>query len=220
MSRVKVTMMALFAVVALSAIAAGSASANWFVGGAELKTSAPLATTAKVDEFTKLLVPSLSDLTIECTGATLNGTAPEIVGPGATGKAAALEFKSCATTKPATGCALNEANQTIATLGVNARAFLKSGTEDGVLFSPQTKKTFAEIKFSEANTCALAGLQPVKGAVTIGAPTGQTEETVQAIKGLGSVENNSLEIGAGNKAFLVGGSALLELASGSKWSFK
>jgi len=213
-------MMALFAVLAFSAMAAGSASASWFVGGTELKTSAKLSTTAVVDEPTTLSVPALG-LSVLCKGGVLDGVSPEIIA-GETGKAASLKFLSCNTTVPATGCALEESNQAIPTLGINAKASLKSGSgvEDRVLFSPQTKGTFAEIKFSEANTCAFNSVEPVKGEVIVGAPTGQTESVGQAIVGLGSVENNSLEIGKGNKAFLNGGKALLTLASGSKWSFK
>lgn len=221
MSRVRVTMLMLFAVFAVSATAAATASANWFVNGTELTTTAALSTTAKVDESTKLLVPNLEDLTIECTSSILSGEAPLINGANGTGAAKSLKFETCNTTKPATGCALATKNETIKTSAVSARAFLATtAPADRVLFSPQAGKIFTEVAFNEGNTCALAGLQPVKGAVTIGAPTGQTEELAQAITGLGSVENNSLEIGTGNKAYLVGGSALLTLASGSKWSFK
>jgi hypothetical protein len=220
MSKVKATLSVCVVVASFSAVASGPAFANWFVNGAELKSSAGVSTTAKVDEFVRFLVPALSDLTVECSGATFDATSPEIVGPGASGKAASVRFLSCNTTKPATGCALQEANQTISTLGVNVREFLTSGTTDGILFSPQTKKTFAEVAFNESNTCALAGLQPVKGAVTGTVPTGQTEEVAQSLMCLGSVENNSLEIGSGNKTYVTGGAALITLASGSKWSFK
>jgi len=212
------TVIALLAVLALSAAVAGSASANWFVGGTELKTSAALATTTVVDEPSTLLVPTLS-LSIVCSGKTLDGTSPEIIA-GNIGKAASLKFLECNTTKPATGCALETANEPIPTLPVSARASLGSGEADRVLFVPQTKGTFAEIKFSEADTCALGPALILKGAVTFGAPTGQLELLNQAIVGLGSIENNSLEIGSGNKAFIDGGKVLLRLASDSKWSFK
>src|ERR1700723_318791 len=105
MSKVKVTMMALFAVFAFSAVAVGSASAAWFVGGTELKTSATLTTAAVVDETTKLLVPSVQDLTVECTGSTLDGVSPRIE-PSDKGFAASLTFLACKTTKPASGCAI------------------------------------------------------------------------------------------------------------------
>ena len=59
----------------------------------------------------------------------------------------------------------------------------------------------------------------MNGSVRVNAPTGQTEEELQAIEGQGSFENNSLEV-AGDKSYIEGGKALLKLASGSKWSFR
>ena len=218
MSKVKLTIAALAAVIALSAVTAVSASADWFVNGAKLTTSAALSTTAAVDQTTKLLVPSVGDLTIECSGTTLDGINPEIKNPDR-GFAAALRFLTCNTVTPA-NCELSNPNETITTSEILARAFLGAGEEDRVLFSPETKATFANIAFASTNTCAFTSTQAVKGAVTIGAPTGQLELAAQAIVGLGSVENNSLEIGSGNKAYLIGGKALLTLQSGSKWSFK
>jgi hypothetical protein len=220
MRKITTIMTMLLAAAALSSLGAASASANWFVNGTELKSSAPGSTTAKVDESMILLVQSLGDLTIECDGGTIDFTVLQLVGPGSTLTFVSITLLNCNTTKPTLGCALEEPNESITTNKLNGRAFLKTGTEDGVLFSPQTKKTLAEISFSASNTCALAGIQPLKGAVTVGAPTGQTEEVAQALVGLGSVENNSLEIGNGNKAILVGGKALVTLAGGSKWSFK
>jgi len=205
-------------VIAFSAVGVASASADWFVGGALLKSSAALSTTAVVDAPTTLLVPALG-LSVVCSGGTLDGTNPEII-TGDTGKAKALTFLSCNTTKPEKGCALEVTNQAISTLPINARAFLGTGEEDRVLFSAQTKSLFTDIFFSGANECAFNGEEPVKGSVIVGAPTGQLELLNQAIVGLGSVENNSLEIGAGNKAFLDGGKALLKLANDALWSFK
>jgi hypothetical protein len=219
MSRAKMGLVVFVALAGLSAIPVGSASANWFVNGAELNGSAGLSTTAKVDLFPKFLVPAIN-FVVECSGATFDGKSPEILGPGATGKDASLKFLSCNTTKPASGCELNEKNAVLTTIGVNTREFLAAGVEDRVLFSPQTKKTFAEIQFSEGNTCAFTGVIPVKGAVTGAVPTGQTEEVGQALVALGSLENSSLELGSGNKIYVSGGTALIALAGGSKWSFK
>ena len=219
MPRVKIVLSTFCAIATLCAIAAGSASANWFVNGTELKATAALSTAAKEDESVKFSVPTLS-LAVECAGATFDAVSPQIVGPGATGRAAALQFLSCNTTKPSSGCALEKANQTISTLGINVKEFLATGTEDRILFTPQTKNTFTDVQFNEANTCAFNGLEPVKGSVTGSVPAGQTEATTQALVALGSVENNSLEAGAGNKVDVAGGKALQVLASGSKWSFK
>lgn len=219
MSRVKVVLSTFCAVVSLGALAAGSASANWFVNGTELKATAALSTAAKEDESVKFSVPTFG-LTVECAGATFDAVSPLIVGPGGTGGASSLKFLSCNTTKPASGCALEEANATISTIGINVKESLATGIEDRILFTPRTKNTFAEVKFNEGNTCAFDGTEPVKGSVIGSVPIGQTESTTQALVALGSVENNSLEVGSGNKVIVAGGKALQVLAGGSKWSFK
>jgi hypothetical protein len=218
MSRVRIILSVIVAV--LSAFSAGSASANWFVNGAELKTTAALSAAAKEDGSIKFLVPEIADLTVECAGAAFDAVSPEIVGPGATGRASSLRFLSCNTTKPPSGCALEEANETIATTSINVKESLATGTEDRILFTPQTGKTFTEVRFNESNTCPFDGIEPIKGSVAGSVPTGQTEAAAQALVALGSVENNSLEVGAGNKVQVTGGRALQTLVSGSKWSFK
>ena len=101
-------------------------------------------------------------------------------------------------------------------------AIVKLGTKasgDRVTLAPQTKTTIAELPFKEENTCAFAGTEPLKGEVTLDAPTGQTDEASQAVEGLGSLENNSLEV-AKDKAYVEAGKTVLKLASGSKWSFE
>jgi hypothetical protein len=202
---------------ALSAVAATSASAEWLVGGTTLVGSAALATQALVDENSTFLVPALG-LSIVCSGHFLDGLRPQITAPDKA-YAAGLTFLGCNTTVPATGCALPEANQPINTTAVLALAALGPGESVRVKFAPETKTTFLTLSFSEANTCAFNGDEPVTGLFIAGAPTGQLELLAQALTGLGSSEgNNSLQI-AGDKAFIDGGRYLLRLASDSKWSF-
>jgi hypothetical protein len=217
MSKVKVTMMMLFAVIAMSAIAVNSASAEWLIGGRALSGTAPLATTALVDEKTKLLVPTIEDLTIECAGETIDLENPALIAPDKV-FATKLTFLGCSTVKPPTHCEIEAQPVGISTNPVLALAALKTGEEDKVTFTPGTGKIFAEIAFSGGNTCAFNGVEGVKGSVTVGAPTGTLELLNQAIGGIGSIENNSLEV-ANSKAYLVGGKILLKLASDSKWSF-
>jgi hypothetical protein len=210
----------LIALVALCSIDAASASASWFVGGTELKTSAAIATTAVVDEHTILLVPAVEDLSIECSGGTWHLDAG-VIGSFTRFfiKVFHIDFLACNTIKPTTGCGLVLPNQTIDTLPIAGSLSLKGVTQDSVTLSPLTGKILAELEFKETNTCAFNGLEGVKGSVTVNAPTGQAEEVAQAIVGIGSVENNSLEV-ASSKAYLIGGKTLLTLASGSHWSFK
>jgi hypothetical protein len=217
MSRIKVTIVALFAVVALSAVAAGSASADWYVSGTKLAAGATvgLSTTAKVDTDAVLRIPAVS-IKILCKGTILRGASPEIVGTNE-GRASSLTFEGCEVTEPNTKCTLS--SSTIPTEPIRATVTKATTPADLVTFTPKTKTTFAKIPFSSTNTCAFNEPEPVIGAVTVGAPTGQTEEVEQAIEGLGSTENNSLGVG-GQKAYIEGGRALLKLLSGSKWSFR
>jgi hypothetical protein len=217
MPRLKVLFVALCAIAAVSVVSVSSASAIWMIGGKNFHGSAALATAAVVHEPTKLLIPTFEHLTITCSGSLLDGTEPRIE---ALDKvfAESLRFLACNTNKA--NCALEETNQTIPTLPILELATL--GTKESVKLNvvPETKAEFADIKLSESNTCALIGLLTVKGSVNITSPDGQLELLSHLIEDLGSFENNSLEIaGAGNKAYLVGGKALLRLQSDSKWSF-
>ena len=221
MSRIKITVMALFAVVALSAMIASSASAaGWHVNGTELgkNSKQALTTAAAVDTAATLSIVTKSEtIQIKCTGTTLNGTSPEIIGTNE-GMAKALTFTGCATTKPATKCTLSKT--TVATNPIKVFVTKGSGEADVATFDPLSEEPFAEIPFSETgNTCVFTEPEPINGSVRVNAPTGQTEEELQAIEGQGSFENNSLEI-AKDKAYIEGGKALLKLASGSKWSFR
>jgi hypothetical protein len=74
-TEVKKTSVILLAALLLNAASAGSASAAWFIGGEALAFTAALATTAAVDEVTKL---SGDGVELECDGTTLNGIGPEI----------------------------------------------------------------------------------------------------------------------------------------------
>jgi hypothetical protein len=220
MLKVRFMMAALFGALAFSVLVASSASAGWFLEGAELPagSKAALASTGKVAETSTLLAPAL-ELAVVCGSSTLDSTSPEIIGEN-TLKASALKFLACNTTKPTSGCALEVTNQVITTLPLKATVREATVPADRLLVTPQTKTTLAEIPFSEANTCALAGLQPVKGSLTLNAPTLQEEQAEQPIEGLGSTENNSLELAGGNKIYIDKGKVLLKLATGVKWKFK
>ena len=211
--------MALFAIVALSAMIASSASAaGWHVNGTELAQGSKLAltTAATVDEDATLsLFPKGVKVKIKCEGTTLDGESPEIIGTNQ-GMAKALTFTGCKTTEP-TKCNLE--TETVATNPIKVFVTKGSGEADVATFAPLSEETFTNIPFSAKNSCSLNEPEPISGSVRVKAPTGQTEEELQAIEGLGSVENNSLEIGGG-KAYIEGGKALLKLTSGSKWSFR
>ncbi len=215
MSKVRLIVAAMTAIVALSAMVAGSASAatGIFINTKALKAgeSAALTSKAVVDEKAVLNVPGLS-LKISCPG--LSGAGAKLVGTEK-GEASTLTFEGCSEVAPAS-CKVEPA--TVPTEPVTALLTTGTGTVDFATFTPQTANLFATVKF--VGTCAFAGEQPVNGKVKVKAATGQTEELAQAIEGIGSSEgNNSLELDK-NKAFIEGGKALLSLvATGSKFSF-
>ncbi len=217
MSRVRLVVAALSVVFTLSAVIASSASAGWFIGGEELAAgnAATLATTAKVSTAIVLNASSLK-VKVACKSTLLHGESPEIVGTE-TLKAKSLTFEGCVTTEPASGCALEKSS--IVTLPLNATMGSGSAYPDvAITFKAQTKKTLATILFSEKNICAFEGEQPLTGAVTLNAPTLQEELSEQPIEGLGSTENNSLEMG-GTKTYLEKGKTPLKLAAGERWFF-
>jgi hypothetical protein len=222
MSRTRLGPAALVAALTFSAIAASSApavAANWFVGGVELAAGATagLATTAKVDTPILLAIPA-AKIKVQCKGGLLGGTSPEIVGTNS-GRATALIFEGCETVEPPTKCVLTGQPTNINTEPVKlAVAKGLKAPEDRLTVTPSTKSTFMLLPFSGTNTCAFDAETPVKGAVTMSMPTGESEEAAQALEGVGSLENNSLEA-IGFKIFITG-RALLKLNSGSKWSFR
>jgi hypothetical protein len=217
MSKSKSIVVALLAVLALNAVIVSVASADtdsWFVGGTKLTKNEKLLPLATVDLPTILSSPEQS-LKVTCSGGAskvLHGISP-LIEPEDKGQAQSLVFLGCSEIEPA-NCTVTS---TIETEPVAALADLGPGTSVRVLFTPKTPPLFTTLSIS-GSTCSIAGDKPVKGAVTIGAPTGKTENIQQAIEGLGSVENNSLEV-AGHKAFLQGGYTLLSLESMKPWSF-
>ena len=217
MSRIRVVMMVLGAVVALSALSVSSASAGWLINGTTLGDgSAALSTQALVDAETTLLVPAIK-LAIKCNGHFLDGLKPQIFGLDR-GFAEALTFLGCKTIEPEHCELIEENNTSIATTGILALAVKGKGEGVKVIFTPH-KTPFANIEFSEYNPCAFNATEPVTGSVVASAPDGQLSLLAHVLSGFGSTEgNNSLKVD-GQPAFLDGGAALLTLASDSKWSF-
>jgi hypothetical protein len=225
MSRIKVVVLTALTVCAVSALAANTASAGWLINGKPLSEQGGSAEVAKL---ATLHAPALLNapgqgVLISCKGPLhiING---RIFEPDL-GFAERLIFLDCNTTAPTpTRCQLIEGTSkliTITTKPLLALVTLLNGSTlaTRLTFTPETGKIFSEIPFEEATSCVFEGSVPVSGSVTIGAPKGRDSLAEQVGEPLGSLENNSLEIGGPNKAFLQGGTALLALANGSKWSF-
>ena len=219
MSKTKATVVAVFAALMLSMVGAASASAaqNWFITGTELKagTNELLANTAAVDEDAVLNAPGLT-LKVTCNSNILGGSKAEIEGGTAMGQAEALEFNGCTELTPPNCNLVSSIIRTHPLLVL--LLFTRRFPYISITFHLKTGNLFTELEFG-GGTCPFAGAQGVKGSILIGAPTGGSEEVLQAIEGQGTTENNSLEID-GQKAYLEGGKALLKLASGLKWSFR
>jgi hypothetical protein len=177
----------------------------------------PLASTAKVDSFSKLaLKVGTTNVKVECKGTLLSGTGLELMAVDEI-LATSITFEKCETTEPAK-CELEGQPTSIRTEPIRGFAKAATAPADRITVIPATKNRLLTLPFKEGNTCGLATEEPLNGSVTLAMPTGQSEEVAQAIEGMGSIENNSLEA-AGNKAFIEGGRTLLKLASGSKWDF-
>jgi hypothetical protein len=213
MSRAGVILATCVVYVALGATAAGPASANWFIGSEELTSTAAIATPAKVDAALTLTVPSVG-AKLSCSGSTVSATEPVVVEEFI--EASSLQLTGCETTEPKTGCELEPSSKgTIVTNPVTIAAGPTATSPAGQAeIGPLNANLLAEIPFSETNTCALAGSQPLRGFALLNTPTLQELQTAQALEALGSTENNSLEIGSGNKAYITSDKLLLALTSG------
>ncbi len=206
MSRpIATTMRLVITVIMAAGVCAGStapASANWLVGKSQLEGTAALATTASVDQRFEL---KGGGVTIECKGTALNAASPQIVASSRI-TAASLTFGECKTT--AEPCSLG--STTILTVPLVGEVTGLTSPEDEAVFSPQTKSTFATIKFN-GETCALLGTQPITGTLGTVLPKGQEERTQQEVKA--STTKGELKLGS-NEAELKG-SALLKLTTGA-----
>jgi hypothetical protein len=192
-----------------SALAAGS----WFVGGTKLGAGSTIAlsSTAQVEEYGVLSVPSLA-IKLTCAGGSpVIAGKPFIQGPNDGGAENAV-FGGCSEITPS-GCTIPTE---IATEPVVGTLETSTSPGDHLTLAPAKGKLLASVEFK--GSCSLAGEKPVNGKVTLAMPSGQAESAMQAVDDIGSTENNSLELGGG-KAYLEDGAVLLLLASGAVWSF-
>jgi hypothetical protein len=216
MSRSKAIVAAAAIAVTVNTVAADvAAGAAWHVSGTELaeKETRALATTATVDVPLVFSVPSLT-LKVSCGGNLL--VAGPLIEGADKGFASRLTFTGCRVTEP-TSCMLD--SEELRTEAVTAIWSTAKGSEDRVLMFPTSAHRLGEYEL-EGSGCALAGKKAVTGAVVVKAPTGQTENTLQASGGLGSLEQglNSLQV-ANSPVYVEAGEGLLKLGSASKWSF-
>jgi hypothetical protein len=214
MSRTHIVGLACIAVLTVTAMTSASASAaEWLIGSKALPSGskAPLTSKAVTDEPALLNVPGLG-LKLSCTSTDFFGAF--LVGPDIT-TITQLTHLGCSEITPST-CKIEPSTVVLEPLVL--LIITGSGTSDFLEFQPATGTVIGTLTFT--GTCSFAGEQPLSGKYKLSMPTGQTEETSQAISGLGSLEGNTSLIFDKNIAFIEKGKALLSLVSGSKWSFR
>lgn len=196
--------------------ASASTKYSWFIAGKELKKgeTAALAPTAALDSSFTLNAPSVS-LKISCSTYKTGKT--ELVGGEEITNIESDKYEGCSEISPST-CSL-QTPPVIGPAPSRNEWFLIPGAERNewrLRLITRSGTRLATITLT--GTCALAGEHPLTGSFVLAAPTLGSEEAAQLVEGLGTTENNSLEI-AGAKAYIEGDKQLLRLASGSKWSF-
>jgi hypothetical protein len=207
MSRIKLVLMVFAATLALSALVATSASAaeaGWMVNKAQLSGSTAFASTGKV---TKGNLTAANGINVRCNGEEIKGSG-EITSP--TKASGQLTFEDCQSENE--NCTLE--SEDIGTLPL----LLTEITLDGTLavrghIEGETK-AFATFKYLGAS-CALAGVNVVKGKVEFLAPEGQDERTYQEV--LITALPGELQVGSSEAKLHF--TALLSLASRESWSF-
>ncbi len=210
MSRAKLVMTACFAVLALGALMAATASAGeWDVGGTKLVGSAAIKSPAKVLEHGSLFV-HIAGVRIECVSKELGIEGGEIVAPDEA-RAKSLEFKECSVTEGP--CTLQE--NIIRTLALHGLAELDGTLGTLVKVLPLPSKTFAAVHFL-GETCSLLGVQPVTGTADLLAPSGKDPAVLQFVRAFSLP--GSLHVG-GDEALLTGLNGDVQLASGQTWNF-
>jgi hypothetical protein len=214
MSRATVIITASITALILSAMAAASASADWYINGVKLPAGSKTALSTKVvvDEPIVLNSPTLS-LKVTCSG--LGTVGPELVGKDV-GKVMHLDFEGCSEIEPKT-CEIKPA--TIETEPVTALAMLGTTPDNKVLFKPTAGAGHIFTALVLVGSCGIAGEKTISGSFVLDAPDGQAEQVTHLLDGIGPAGgNNSLEL-LTNKLYFEQGKALLKLASSSKWSF-
>ena len=193
-------------VVALVLIAASPVSADWFVEREELTGTAALASTAKVDKENVL---KAEGVTISCSGTALNSAAPDLVESRKI-TASSITFTGCKASSP---CSL--AKSEIKTESVVAELTTEGAVADGATLKPKTGTRLSTLTFEGAE-CALTGEAPLTGQAKALLPTGEEEETVQALSWVTAESSKELKLGSSPAS--LEGSSLFRLASDKAWS--
>jgi hypothetical protein len=209
---------------ALCALTAASASAaQWYVGGKALTSyipeSAKLAKSIKVEEPIVISVPA-AKLAIKCTGLQFGETAPAEIKQTKTLDVEFLYYTGCATTEPASGCALREEGYFKGDYLEGEAATAAKSPEDELVLTRIPIGFLAEVYFAEGDKCAvLNSLQQfLQSHVTFTMPKGREEAAEQTFVAQGTKESPDGLTFLKDPAYLTG-KFKLKLESGKAWSF-
>jgi hypothetical protein len=200
MSRLKLTLLGVMAVMALSASVAASAQAHEFlIEGAAVTAETPVVgagTTSQVLKGTLLGVP----VTITCSTLAAKGNIDfELIKSHASSD---LHYTSCTTT--VTGCTVTEV--------LAKTALLLEGTTLVGVFRPLNgSNVFAEVHITG---CALEGKYPVEGKQTCELP--KASENIVEHEVVCKTTGSELTFGGSSATYE--GNSKVKLESGKKWS--
>ncbi len=211
MSKYKISIMMFIVALAVSAMAASTASASWFVNDEKLLSgeTAALATTANVDES---YVLKFGGITIKCASKTLSSVAPELVAPNKL-TASSLVFGECAASGEE--CSLEQTQ--IGTRPLTAELTEEGTLQDKTVLTPKTGTLFATIKLTGA-TCSETGKIAITGKAATTLPTGQSEKTLQEV----DTNAPSGELKVGSASATLKGDASMKTggaSAGTNWLF-
>ncbi len=206
MSRPAVLASVFFAVVAVSAIVAGSAQAGWLVLGSLLVGSTAASPSTITD---KEAVFSWSSLTVKCPKLEVDGG---VISEPDKFLATSLLFLECKST-PAE-CALTKPE--IHTVPVEGLVTLEGALAGIATVKPDTGgKIFATFEFEPGKKCAVEGEQAITGTATL---LGVGRESLWQLDNALVTTPGELKVGEAEAK--IEGSALSHLANDMPWSFQ
>ncbi len=216
MSRAKLVFAACFAVFAFSGLVAAQAFAGgeWDVNGEPLHGTAALANAALVLKPGVLKIDNASPVEIECLAHEILINEGVLISPDGI-LAKSITFHECSVILGNPTCILG--SSLITTVPIHGLAHLDEGGRLNtlILILPETKTTFATIKF-EGENCALLGVQPVTGGVHLLIDEGYLPKELHLV--LAVTLKGGLKVGS-SEALLTGLDADIRLQSGALWRF-
>jgi hypothetical protein len=188
-------------------VASASAS-SWWVGGTELTSSAPFASSTNT---LRTVTMKFNTITIECTGVELKSA--DLVGQSG-GQIEHLVLTGCHM-QGSGGCSLRNTKIESKPLKMEPALYEKS-PEDKVVLKPVTGKLFMEISVGGASCGHPEEGAEIEGQMTLALPTGREELAEQELEFITLAAG---ELHGWIGSWTLGGDVKAKLASGKSWSF-